>query len=118
MTDTPIQNRQNARPDFEKMQEISRHAIHAREALTVMIDTLEKMYQDQKQVYESRDTGLETSQWGQTQSHLQFQLQMVKSLRERSISNLERHNSEITLVRNQAASLSPLRPAVPDWNVY
>jgi hypothetical protein len=83
------------------MQEISRHAVHVRENLTVIIDMLEKLHQDQKQVYENLGTGLTRSQWEQIQSHLQLQIQMVKGLKERSISTFKRLKSEIELVSNQ-----------------
>lgn len=80
------------------MQEISRHTIHVREALTTIVDMLEMLYQDQKEVYEHPSIELATGQSEQAQSHLRLQIQMMKSLKERSISTRERLDSEVTLV--------------------
>ena len=101
------------------MQEISRHAIHAREVLKVMVDTLDKLQQYQKQVYETpKSTKLDQNQWEQALSHLQLQIQMVRALKERSISTLERHNSEITSVRNIESYSSDMPTCLPLALVY
>ena len=86
------------KPDFHGMQEILRHAIHAREALTVFLDMLEELQRDQNQVYDKLDMQSESGQWEQAQSHLRLQIQLARSLKERSLSMMERLQSEITLV--------------------
>jgi len=87
-----------ARPDFEEMQDISRHAIHVSEVLLVTVGTTKEIQRQQKAIYESLPSGLGKTYKEQAQEYISFQLQMVKSLNLRSISNHERLKSEITLV--------------------
>jgi hypothetical protein len=80
------------------MHEISRHAIHVSEVLLVTIETMEGIQRQQKAIYGSLSSDLEKSYEEQAQEYMSFQLQMVKSLKLRSISNHERLKNEITLV--------------------
>ena len=86
------------KPDFHRMQEIMRHAIHVKEVLTVFLDMLEKLHQDKNQVYNKLNTQSESYQWEQAQSHLQLQIHLARNLKERSLATVERLQSEITLV--------------------
>jgi uncharacterized membrane protein len=92
------QNRLTARPDFANMHNLSRHAIHVSEVLSVTIETIENIQREQKEIYESLETDLGKTYCRQAQEYTRFQLQMVKSLKQRSDSNYERLKSEITLV--------------------
>ena len=80
------------------MHEISRHAIHVSEVLSVSIDTLQKIEQLQKAVYERFSLDLEESYQEEAQEYMSFQLQILKSLKWRSTANHERLKSEITVV--------------------
>jgi hypothetical protein len=80
------------------MHEISRHAIHISEVLSVTIETLEGIQRQQKAMYESLPSSLTKTSREQMQEYMSFQLQMMKSLKLRSISNHERLKNEITLV--------------------
>jgi hypothetical protein len=81
------------------MHEITRHSIHVSEVLTVTIATLEKLTHVQRYIYDSLPDVLSKSYREQALEYVNFQLQMARSLRERSISNHERLKSEITVVR-------------------
>jgi hypothetical protein len=80
------------------MHEISRHAIHVSEVLSVTIETLEGIQRQQKAIYGSLPTELGKTYQEQAQEYMSFQLQMVKSLKLRSTSNHDRLKNEITLV--------------------
>ncbi|EED21923.1 conserved hypothetical protein [Talaromyces stipitatus ATCC 10500] len=101
--------RPTASPDFESMHEISRHTIHISEVLLVTILNFESLREQQRYMHsesikshegklllgkEYREGALE---------YLNFQIQMLKSLRERSISNHSRLSSEITVAYNRIA---------------
>jgi len=80
------------------MHENSRHATHVSEVLQVTIETMEGIQRQQKAIYESLSSNLAKPYQEQAKEYVSFQLQMVKSLKERSISNHERLQNEITLV--------------------
>lgn len=86
------------------MHEISRHAIHVSEVLSVTIETIEGIQRQQKAIYGSSSSDLAMTYREQAQEYTNFQLQVVKSLKLRSISNHDRLKNEITLVIN----LSPV----------
>ena len=81
------------------MHEISRHAIHVSEVLSVTIETLQKMEEQQKAIYNDLSPPLKKTDREQAQQYMSFQIQMVKSLSLRSNSNLERLKGEVALVR-------------------
>ena len=62
------------------------------------IQTMEGIQRQQKAVYESLPFDLGKTYQEQAQEYTSFQLQMVKSLKLRSVSNHERLTNEITLV--------------------
>src|SRR5215469_9121664 len=72
------QNRLTTRPDFTNMHNLSRHAIHVSEVLSVTIDTIENILREQKAIHESLETDLGKSYCRQAQDYTRFQLQMVK----------------------------------------
>ncbi|PHH82395.1 hypothetical protein CDD82_6160 [Ophiocordyceps australis] len=87
-------------PNFERMQEVSRHAIHVRESLTVLMATLEQLWHEADKVYSELETQLPPRRSEHAQAHLKLQIQMVKSLKERSASAVARLDSEIHLAYN------------------
>ncbi|PHH64324.1 hypothetical protein CDD81_4681 [Ophiocordyceps australis] len=98
---TPMgQSRIKVPPNFERMQEVSRHAIHVRESLTVLMDTLDQLRHEADKVYLELRAELPPRRPEQAQAHLQLQIQMVKSLKERSASAVSRLDSEIHLAYN------------------
>ena len=80
------------------MHEISRHAIHISEVISVSVETLENIEQLQKAVYKDLAPGLDKAYREQAQEYMSFQLQILKSLKWRSTANHERLKSEITVV--------------------
>src|SRR5437762_7958436 len=80
------------------MHEISRHAIHISEVISVSVETLEKIGQLQKAVYQDPSSDLDKAYQEQAQEYMSFQLQILKSLKSRSTANHERLKSEITVV--------------------
>ncbi|KAF2176651.1 hypothetical protein K469DRAFT_645505 [Zopfia rhizophila CBS 207.26] len=98
------ENRLKQMPDFVAMHEISRHTGHVVEVEAVAIETIENLFHRQKTTYESLSTPLDKTYQEQAREYLSFQLQMMKSLKWRSLSNQERLNAEITLAYNMIAS--------------
>lgn len=90
-------------PDFSNMHEISRHAIHVSEVLSVTIETLQKMEEQQKAIHKDLSPLLKKTDRKQAQQYMSFQVQMVKSLSLRSNSNLERLKGEVALAYNVIA---------------
>ena len=80
------------------MHNLSRHAIHVLEVLTVTLETMESIQREQKEIYESLENDLGKTYCRQAQEYTSFQLQMVRSLKQRSDSNYQRLKNEITLV--------------------
>lgn len=93
------QHRQDAPLRFGEMHEASRHAIHVTEVLSATIETVEKIQQQQKVIYESLPSDPGKTYRTQAQDYVSFQLEMLKSLKLRSCSNHERMKGEVTLVR-------------------
>jgi len=87
------------------MHEISRHTIHISEVLLVTILNFEKLREVQLHVHNEimQAEALSREYREQAQEYLSFQIQMLKSLRERSISNHARLSSEITVAYNRIA---------------
>ena len=78
---------------------MARHGIHTTEVLTVSIETLDAMRKYQATIYDHKtlkDALHGTSQ--QAGEYMEFQLQVLKSLRLRSESNDKRLGNEISLV--------------------
>ncbi|RCI15474.1 hypothetical protein L249_3536 [Ophiocordyceps polyrhachis-furcata BCC 54312] len=84
------------RADFVGMHDISRHAIHLDEVYTATIETMENLLRRQK-LTQDAIVSLDKTYKEQAQELTSFHLQLMKSLKLRSISNHERLNSEIIL---------------------
>lgn len=89
-------------PDFSKLHEDARHAIHCSETLDVAAEVMGQMKYEQASFHKkytadaiSLKTAIE-----KTQGYMSFQLQMLKNFRSRSQANHERLNNEITLAYN------------------
>ncbi|GAM35690.1 hypothetical protein TCE0_017f04210 [Talaromyces pinophilus] len=101
--------RPTAGPDFESMHEISRHTIHISEVLLVTIQNFESLREQQRYIHNESlqsDKGkmlLGKEYRERALEYLNFQIQMLKSLRERSISNHSRLSSEIVVAYNRIA---------------
>jgi hypothetical protein len=87
------------------MHEITRHTIHVAEVIAVTIQTFEKFRVQQEHIYASLADVLGKGYREQAKEYLSFQLQMIRSLRERSISNHERLKSEIIVVGDHSVPL-------------
>lgn len=83
------------------MHEVSRHTSHVVEVEAVTIETMENLLHRQKTTYENLRSILDESYQEQAREYLSFQLQVMKSLRWRSLSIQERLDAEITLVNWQ-----------------
>ncbi|QKX59133.1 uncharacterized protein TRUGW13939_06264 [Talaromyces rugulosus] len=95
--------RPTAGPDFEAMHEISRHSIHVSEVLAVSIQTFGKILEQQRKIHEKLPVSLSVDAREQAHEDVDFQIQMMKSLKERSVSNYSRLTSEITVAYNRIA---------------
>lgn len=95
-------------PDFGTLHEISRHAIHVSEILSVTIETLRRLQSQQKVVYKHLPKGfLVRTYKEQAQEYLGFQLQLIESLKARSVANHDRLKNEIELVIILPSLLTP-----------
>jgi hypothetical protein len=88
------------------MHEISRHSIHVSEVLAVSIQTFGKILEQLQKIHAKLPIPLSLDAREQAHEDVDFQIQMLKSLKERSISNYSRLTSEITVVRRHCLSMS------------
>lgn len=80
--------------DFSQLHEISRHATHSKETLSVTSDSMNAMRQRHLDFHERSNN----ARWMATQQHISFQGQLIRNLKLRAQANQERLQSEITLV--------------------
>ncbi|KFY34265.1 hypothetical protein V494_06920 [Pseudogymnoascus sp. VKM F-4513 (FW-928)] len=97
--------KRKARPDFEELHNLSRHARHLVEVETVAIETIERMAEQQNVNFGLLQTGLDKTYQIQAGEYMAFQLQMMRSLRSRAQATLDRLNGEVTLAYNTLASM-------------
>ncbi|KAF1813257.1 hypothetical protein P152DRAFT_311380 [Eremomyces bilateralis CBS 781.70] len=98
------ENRLKRRPDFMTMHEISRHTSHVVETESVAIEAIESLLQRQEALHQTLPTELGNGYLVQARERLSFQLQMMKSLKWRSLSTQERLNAEVNVAYNMIAS--------------
>jgi len=100
---------QSADADFGRLHEISRHATHSSETLTVTIQTIESMLKRHKDFYDGSrsQTAVTGTDWRATHQYIDFQAQLIRNLKLRSQANQERLQSEITLVTLPSAKCRP-----------
>ncbi|KAJ5085299.1 hypothetical protein N7532_010070, partial [Penicillium argentinense] len=93
-------------PDYRRLHDIARHAIHVTESLDVAVQTLEQILR-QHQCYTGSIAGIPSQQHPNIptdiQSQLGFSQSCLNSLRHRSISNEKRLQNEIQLAFNTVA---------------
>ena len=83
--------------DFSELHEISRHATHSTETLSVTTKSIGAMREQHKSFLE-RSGYPNNLSWITTQCNMDFQEQLIQNLRLRSRANQERLQSEIALV--------------------
>lgn len=88
---------------FKEMHDISRHAIHTSEILSVTIDTMTELQRCQTDIHESLPNDLKNSYKSQAKAYTNFQIQLMKSLKLRSESNQKRLENEVNLAFNNLA---------------
>lgn len=89
-------------PNFLRLHDIARHAIHVYETLEVNVTTIDMMYMSHEAHQATWATGdtVEKSKYTQLHAKLQFYNHMLRNLRHRSASNKERLNNEIQYAFN------------------
>ena len=87
-------------PDFPLLHDTARHFIHSSETLNVAVETLSNMIHQHEAFAKevSSENKKENAAFKRTHQHLQFQLQVLRSLAARSQANELRLKNEITLV--------------------
>lgn len=90
--------RNGARPNFDKMHEVSRHTIHLSEVLSVALDTFEGIQEQFQEIHERLPATLSRTATGKMQNYMKFQFRAISGLRSRSESLRGRLQSEISLV--------------------
>ncbi|KAH8711821.1 hypothetical protein GQ44DRAFT_714242 [Phaeosphaeriaceae sp. PMI808] len=88
--------------DFSELHEISRHATHSTETLIVAAQSIAAM-QERHREFRERSisaTSAKKTNFRDLQQHMEFQAQLIRNMVERSRSNQERLQSEITLAYN------------------
>ncbi|KAF2189291.1 hypothetical protein K469DRAFT_747989 [Zopfia rhizophila CBS 207.26] len=88
-------------PNYPLLHEIARHAIHVSETLSVALESI-KALQQQQQVFSTKHFQGH-NRWDGTHNHFQFQLRFLHGLLLRSESNKARIQNEITLAFHTAA---------------
>jgi Mg2+ and Co2+ transporter CorA len=104
------------RPDFEELHDQARHARHLVESETVAIETMERMIMQQNVNFELLRSRFDTTYPIQSKEYMEFQLQMMKSLRSRAQATLDRLNGEVTLV-SWLGSTFPQKK-LKQWQAY
>jgi hypothetical protein len=86
--------------NFFALHEISRHAIHSTETLTVASQSMEALGNRQHEVFESlmSSSKLNGAYCSEAEQHTQFHAQLLRNFRLRSQANQERLQNEIVLV--------------------
>ncbi|MFI5420339.1 MAG: hypothetical protein ACHQ1H_05180, partial [Nitrososphaerales archaeon] len=94
------QSRKSAGKRFDDMHEMARHGMHLSEVLEVSTQSFEGLQKYQASIHESLEPEIgHTHQ--QAEEYARFQVQCLKSLKQRSESNNQRLQNEIILVNHQ-----------------
>lgn len=102
---TELNRTSSARPNpqYPRLHDIARHAIHVAETLDVAIVTIEDMIMQHDHFFLERSVVASDHAPQQTRKRLYFYLHMMKSLKSRAQANKERLLNEITLAFNTVA---------------
>jgi hypothetical protein len=87
--------------DYFLLHEIARHGLHVSETLSVAIQSLDAIQQHHKQFHANSTLDCSKSirgRWDKVGSRFEFQLDLLRSLLQRSEANNARIQNEITLV--------------------
>ncbi|KAK0624592.1 hypothetical protein B0T17DRAFT_557496 [Bombardia bombarda] len=85
---------------FAPVHELSRHATHTSEVLEGAIETLGQILRMQTNIHKSIEGGLGKTYEQQAQEYVRFQISLVKNLKLRSDSTVERLKNEVGLAFN------------------
>lgn len=104
-------SRLNGHDLFEQIHDHARHAYHSSEVLEAAIQTFEQLGRHQREIHESIAQGQQRSQSSrltltyrvQAREYTQFQISLVKGLKLRSDSSLQRLKNEVGLAYNNIA---------------
>ena len=91
------------------LHETARHSIHSTETLEIAVECILAMCQQHSSLYKLDSSKDRFHEIIHTKTHqaLQFQLQVLRSLKARSQANEARLRNEITLVKGTLNSLNP-----------
>ena len=86
--------------DYPRLHNFARHTIHSTETLGVTLNTVDNIIKQHAELTgkHCREEPESPKAFLQTRQHMQFQRQMLASLRARSIANEQRVQNEINLV--------------------
>ncbi|KAK7961168.1 hypothetical protein PG988_012382 [Apiospora saccharicola] len=90
-------------PDFRRLHDLARHAIHVTETLDVSMQTLAAVLSQHKEMRPEADKKEEQRVWKNVRQRLLAHKQVVDNLRCRSQSNQDRLQNEIQLAFNLVA---------------
>ncbi|KAK1773146.1 hypothetical protein QBC45DRAFT_398279 [Copromyces sp. CBS 386.78] len=103
-------SRLNGHDLFEQIHDHARHAYHSSEVLEAGIQTVEQLGRYQREIHESiaaqgqrSRLGLGLTYRAQAREYTQFQISLVRSLKLRSDSSLQRLKNEVGLAYNNIA---------------
>ncbi|KAK3395471.1 hypothetical protein B0T20DRAFT_35684 [Sordaria brevicollis] len=105
-------SRLNGHDLFEQIHDHARHAYHSSEVLEAAIQTVEQLGRYQREIHDhvangqsqqQPSRGLTLTYRSQAQDYTQFQISLVKSLKLRSDSSLQRLKNEVGLAYNNIA---------------
>lgn len=85
---------------FKPMHDVSRHAIHTAEILSATIETMTELQRYRTDIHKQLPIDLDQDYKEQAKAYMDFQIQLVKSLKLRSESNQKRLENEVSLVSN------------------
>lgn len=104
----PVRKLEEARSHFREnvfkpMHDVSRHAIHTAEILSATIETMTELQRYRTDIHKRLPIDLDQNYKEQAKAYMDFQIQLVKSLKLRSESNQKRLENEVSLAFNNLA---------------
>ncbi|KAK4233121.1 hypothetical protein C8A03DRAFT_48234 [Achaetomium macrosporum] len=103
-----VEKHRGERSNFEQLHNLNRHARHLVEVEAVAIETMECLVARQETNFKLLPSTVTMTYQNQAKEHLEFQLQIMKSLKWRARASGERLDSEINLAYNMLASTDSL----------
>ncbi|KOS17284.1 hypothetical protein ESCO_006517 [Escovopsis weberi] len=90
--------------NFEALRDLGRHTGHIMEVEQVAIETMDKILAQQESNFKELQEGLSKTYRIRAREYLAFQLQLMRSLKWRTNSTIDRLGEEQTLAYNRLAS--------------